>query len=443
MFMMARNRREFAKASALLTAASWARMQAQGPPSDRVRLGLIGCGIRGSQLLATALRVPAAQVVAAADLYNGFLEHAKELASGANCNIDTTKDYRRVLDRKDIDAVIVATPDHWHARILIDAARAGKDAYAEKPMLHHWEEAAPVMRAIEEHKRIVQVGGGRIGSPLYQQARDIVQSGRIGKVTMVSSIWDSAGASAAWQIPIPPDATPETIDWKAFLGRAPERPFDPKRFFRWRGYWDYGGGLPPDLWTHHLTVIHWITGAKMPASVMANGAVHLWNDGREVPDTMSAHYAYPEGFSVTCSSTKTNSSRGQEFHFMGTTGALTISRNELTIYAESGEENFFGVGAWPRKAREQFYLAHGLDATGQPRATPRPRPLPEHQAVPRRPGGLGSDLTNFLACVRSRQAPAETADSGRRASLAAIMANISYRNGRLVSWDEGQQRPVW
>jgi len=431
------NRREFAKTTALLAASAYA----QTPASDRVRVGLIGCGVRGSQLLATLQRVPAAECVMVADLYDGFLEHAKEMTNGA---AETTKEYRRVLDRKDIDAVIVATPDHWHARIMTEAAQAGKDLYAEKPLVHKWEEAAPLMRVLTDTKRVVQVGSGRVGTALYRKAKEIVQSGRIGKVMLVSTCWDSAGGVYAWQYPIPPDASAQTIDWKRFLGQAPDRPYDPKRFFRWRCYWEYGGGIPPDLWSHHLTAINFILDSKMPTSVSANGGIHRFKDEREVPDTMSAHYIYPEGFSVTCSTTKTNSMRDQEFQFLGTDGSLVISRNELVVYTESGEEAYtYPLTAWPKKKKEQFFVVNGMDANGVPRVTAGPKPTVERMAMPARAAFGGNDhMANWIECIRTRKPCWETADMGARAALASIMANMSYQQKKTITWDQAGHKPV-
>ena len=436
-------RRDFVAATgALLGAAPFLSLRAQAPPSDRVRVGILGFGIRGYQLFRALERVPAAEVAAVADLYDGCLEHARELTGG---KAETTKDYRRILDRKDIDAVVVATPDHWHAPVMTAAAQAGKDVYAEKPLTHRWEEGAPLLQAFRENKRVVQVGSGRVTLPLYQKAREIVQSGRLGRIVSVISWWDSGSSIYSWQYPIPPDASPETIDWKAFLGPAPQREFDPARFFRWRCFWDYGGGLPADLWTHHFTAIQWITGAKLPRSVVCGGAIYRWKDGREVPDTMSAFYDYPEGFGVSISSTKVNGSRDQEFQFQGTDATLVISRNELIVYPEPQEEPYsYVVQAWPNKPRELFYVVHGMDRSGQPRQSPKPREAEERYALPARPGFGGAEhMQDFINCVRTRQSPQETAEMGNHAALAAHMANLSYQHRAMVTWDDTQQRPRW
>lgn len=430
-------------AGALLSAAPWASLRAQAPaPSDRVRLGLIGFGVRGRQLLQTLRSVRGAEVAAVADLYDGYLERARELTADG---VELTREYRRLLDRKDIDAVVVATPDHWHARIMVDAASAGKDIYAEKPLTHTWEEGEELLRRLGQTGRVVQVGSGRVSQPLYQKAKEIVQAGRLGKITLVTGWWDSSGSIYAWQTPIPADASPKTIDWKTFLGSAPQREFDPQRFFRWRCYWDYGEGLAGDLFSHLLTAIHWVLDVRLPHSVVAQGGIYRWKDGREVPDTFNALFDYAEGFALSLSSTKNNSSRDQEIRFLGTEAALTIKRGELIIHKETEEEAYSYVGeSLPKKRRELFYVVHGLDRSGRPRRPPRPRETVERYELPlRRFFGGGAHMQDFINAVRTRQSPRETAEMGNNAALAVHMANLAYQRGTKVSWDEEQRRPTW
>jgi predicted dehydrogenase len=430
-------------AGALLTVGPWLSARAQGPASDRLRLGMIGFGVRGRQLFPGISRVPGTEVVAVADLYDGHLQRARELGGD---KLETTREYRRLLDRKDIDAVVVATPDHWHVPIMLEAASAGKDIYAEKPLTHDWEDGAKLLAKLKETGCVVQVGSGRVSMPLYQKAREIVQSGQLGKVTFVTAWWDSRSSIYAWRTPIPPDASPQTIDWERFLGPAPARPFDPKRFFRWRCFWDYGEGLAGDLFSHLLTAIHWMLDISIPQSAVAQGGIYLWKDGRDVPDTFNALYDYPEGLAVSLSATKTNSSRDQEIQILGTEAALTISNGELVVQKETHEEAYTYVGeSLPKEQRELFYVVHGLDRNGQPREPATPEETVERYTPPSRRffGGGGGHMQNFVNAVRGREQPRETAEMGNNAALAVHMANLAFRHGIKVVWDDAQQRPVW
>lgn len=431
-------------ASALLNSTPLPVLHAQAPArSDTVRIGIIGFGVRGYQLLRSVQPLRGAEVVAVADLYDGHLERARELAGD---NIVTTRDYRRLLERQDLDAVIIATPDHWHTPILLDALSAGKDVYVEKPLTHTWEEGERLLARLRETNRVVQVGSGRVNQPLYQKAKDIVQSGKLGEITLVTAWWDSNGSIYAWQAPIPPDASPETIDWKTFLGPAPPREFDPERFFRWRCYWDYSEGLAGDLFSHLLTAIHWLLEVKLPHSVVAHGGIYRWKDGREVPDTFNALYHYAEGFALSLSSTKNNASRDQGIHILGADAALLLTSAELTVHYESEEEAYsYVVESWPKEYRELFYLVNGMERDGRHRSPARPRESAEKYELPTRGGFAGGSthMQDFLDCVRTRRTPRETLEMGNNAALAVHMANLAYQKGTMVRWDDGQRRPVW
>src|SRR5262245_10401328 len=211
--------------------------------NDKIRVALIGTGGRGMDITLNALRVPGIELVACADVYEGRLTRAKEIWGGDFPGLATTRDYREVISRQDIDAVIVATPDHWHSKIAVDAMNAGKDVYLEKPMVQKIEEGHAVIDAAKKNNRILQVGSQRVSSIIYQKAKELLASGAIGQLNMIEAWWDRNSAIGAWQYSIPPDASPENIDWDRFLGSAPKRPFDPIRLFRWRNYQDYGTGV--------------------------------------------------------------------------------------------------------------------------------------------------------------------------------------------------------
>jgi predicted dehydrogenase len=223
------------------------------------------------------------------------------------------------------------------------------------------------------------------------------------------------------------------------------RSFDPKRFFRWRCYWDYGEGLAGDLFSHLLTAIHWILDVSLPRSAVAQGGIYRWKDGREVPDTFNALYDYSEGFAVSLSSTKNNSSRDQEIRFLGTDAALVISRGELVIQKETEEEAYSYVAeSLPKKRRQLFYVVHGFDRSGRPRRAPQPTETVEQYTLPSRRsfGGTGH-MQDFINAVRTRQAPRETVEMGNNAALGVHMANLAYQHGTQVVWDEEQHRPTW
>ena len=207
--------------------------------SDRIRVGILGFGVRGRQLAMVVARTSGAEVAAVCDIYDGRFRRAAEVLSG---KVEMTKDYRRILDRKDIDAVVISPPDHWHRQMTVDALEAGKDVYLEKPLAHTIEEGKNIVEAVSRTGRVLQVGSQLLSSIHLPEAKELIQEGRLGRITQVKARWDTGSLIGAWVKPIPPDASPETIDWKAFLGSAPYREFDPKRIFRWRCYSDYSEG---------------------------------------------------------------------------------------------------------------------------------------------------------------------------------------------------------
>ena len=238
-------------------------LSAQAPPDGRkIRFVMVGTGIRGCNLLTSARKVATGVCVGAADLYSTRHKAGIE-AYGAD--FPTTGDYRTLLDRKDVDAVLVATSDHHHRRVTLDAVAAGKDVYCEKPMSHSVEDGFAMLDGVQANKRIFQAGSQRVSSILYEKAREIFASGRLGDVHEIDAQWNRNSPGGAWVYPIPPDASPETVDWKGFLVDAPDHEFDAKRFFRWRCFRDYGSGLGGDLFVHLLSGIQVVTGMIGPA----------------------------------------------------------------------------------------------------------------------------------------------------------------------------------
>src|SRR5437763_15950067 len=228
-------------------------------PSDTVRFASIGTGVRGCELLQASLHVPGVECVGVCDLYDSRHEAAREAVKK---DVPATREYRKILDRKDVDAVIVATMDHQHRKVVADACAAGKDVYCEKPMSHTVEDGFAMIDAAQKAKRIIQIGSQGVSSILYVKAREIYSSGKLGDVFMIEAYSDRNSASGAWVYPIRPAASDQTIDWNAFLDGAPKRPFDSVRFFRWRCFADYGEGLAGDLFVHLISGIHFITGTN-------------------------------------------------------------------------------------------------------------------------------------------------------------------------------------
>src|SRR5208282_3576528 len=214
---------------------------------DRIRFASIGTGTRGCELLQASLAVPGIECVAVCDLYNSRHEAAQEAVQK---QVPATRNYKEILDRKDVDAVIVAVPDHQHRRVFVDACAAGKDVYCEKPMSHTVEDGFAMVEAAQKANRIAQVGSQRVSSILYARAKEIYDSGKLGEVYAIQASWDRNNPYGAFVSPIPPDVTEQTVDWNSFLVGAPKRPFDPIRFIRWRCFTDYGSGLGGDLFVH-------------------------------------------------------------------------------------------------------------------------------------------------------------------------------------------------
>ncbi|MBM3737834.1 MAG: Gfo/Idh/MocA family oxidoreductase [Acidobacteria bacterium] len=431
------SRRHFIQASGA-TAALAAQAQ-RVSANDKIRFATIGLGGMGTGDTESALTVPGVELAAVADVYQGRLVRAKERWGN---QIFTTRDYREVLTRKDIDAVIIGTPDHWHAQIAVDAMKAGKDVYCEKPMVQRVEDGKAVIGAEKSTGRILQVGSQRVSSVVYQKARDLLKQGVIGEYTMIEAWWDRNSAIGAWQYSIPPDASPENIDWDQFLGRAPKRPFEPVRLFRWRNYQDYGTGVAGDLFVHLFSGMHFITGALGPSRVYATGGLRFWHDGRDVPDIMMGLYDYPATrehpeFTLMLRVNFEDGSGGSHvFRFVGSEGVMTIG-NGVTISRTPREtEPGFTTDTFSKTQRDKFAAEYRKK---YPRTAPTSdamRPKSEEKYLP--PPGYSDHKdhhANFFAAVRSRKPVVEDATFGLRAAGPALLSNVSYFERKLIQWD--------
>ena len=438
------HRRQFLKRSASLGVvaklAAWKMLSAQESASDRITVGMIGVGARAHELLRVIQTLPGTEIVAVCDAYQGRLERAVERTRG---RAKIYPDYQAILGDKGIDTVIIATPDHWHKTMVVEALKAGKDIYVEKPMTYTIDEGVEIIAEVKKGDRILQVGSQGISSKIQQKAKELIESGRLGQITLLRASYNRNTAGGAWIYPIPPDASPQTVNWEMFLGMASARPYDPARFFRWRCYWDYSGGIATDLFVHLATTIHFLMNAKAPQSTIALGSLYRWKDSREVPDTLNAVLEYPEGFTVNLSSTFNNQLSGGEqgFQILGTEGSLVLGGDGLTFYPEhTHEDNRWVVESWPKKLQEAYYQDPAVLKAEVPSSW-----LPKVSLGMERWEEDGKDavvahLEQFFECVRQRRQPVEDALMGHRAAAVAHLVNLSYRQKRAVAWDYQEER---
>ena len=297
--------------------------------NDHIQIALIGAGGQGQGDTKIAASIPGVKAVAVADCYNGCLEHAKELWGN---DILATRDYNEILTRKDIDAVIIGTPDHWHMQASVDAMNAGKDVYCEKPMIHHYSDGPKIIDTWRKTNRIMQIGSQRVSSIIYLKAKELLASGAIGELNMVTVWYDRNSAQGAWDYTVPYDASTETCDWPRWLGTAPKIPFNGEHFFQWRKWKAYGSGVAGDLFVHLFSGVHLITNTTGPVRAQSTGGLRFWKDGRDVPDVMMSLYDYAQGFNL---SVRTNfvdgGSESEGFVFTGSEGSMTIAGDTVSI----------------------------------------------------------------------------------------------------------------
>ena len=426
-----------AKVTLLEPAALWASAT-QLQPSDTVRFASIGTGVRGCELLKASLRVPGAECVAVCDLWEGRLTAGQE---AVNKTVATTRNYKEVLDRKDVDAVIVAVTDHQHRRVVVDACAAGKDVYCEKPLSHTVDDGFAMIAAAQKYNRIVQVGSQRVSSILYEKARQIYASGALGEVCNIDAYWDRNSASGAWVYPIPPGVNEQTLDWTSFLNGKPGIPFDPNRFFRWRCFTDYGEGLAGDLFVHLISGIQFITGANAVATrAQSSGGLFRWKDGRQFPDLIETYYDYPDfRVSVRCN---LNNDGGEFIGFYGTKGTLLIKNATLTFIPQNTlpEMEGYSTVGWPAALRKQYEAQWESD---HPKPSPFNSKVIEEVETFAPPPGY-SDVVdhqaNFFNAVRSRKPCVENEVFGNNAAIACHLANYAYFNKKIATWDAAAKK---
>lgn len=393
---MPENRRQFLKATAAVTALSQSRVLGA---NDRVRLAGIGCGGRCRYLLDMANRVGGIEIVAACDVYKPSIRQTqKDVAPRA----EAYTDYHAVLERNDIDAVVIGSPDHWHVPMTIDAIRAGKDVYVEKPVSHTIEEGEELKRVAASANQVVQIGYQQRSWDHFKQAHDIVSSGKLGKITIILASWYQtylAVDKARLKI------NTSELDWKSFLGNAPEQPFDPYRMARWRWYWDFGGGHLTDLYSHWGDTIHWLMNVDRPLWAQSAGGRYAF-DFQECPDTMTTYWEYPGKFAITYSGTMHSHLDGGNIIFRGDKALMKLNRDGFAVYPE-------GI------VRKEL--------------TAYPEPEIQMRSLAR---GTIDHVRNFLDCVRSRKTPNAPVPSSVDAAAASHLGNLSYRAGKRLDWDQ-------
>jgi len=395
-------RRKFLKGTAAVALAGLASDKVLGA-NDRIRLGAIGVGGRSRKtLIPIHQNQPDTEFAAVCDVYEPHL--LRTASENGLKNVKQIRDYRAILDDKSIDAVIIGAPDHWHARMVTDAVAAGKDVYVEKPVTHSLEEGNDLIRAVESSKRVVQTGTQQRSWPHFIEGKRIIDSGKLGKITFVRMWWFQNYAAGGR----PTKLALDQLDQKMWLGKAPEQPVTPIKFFWWRWFWDFGGGALTDLMTHWIDVAHWYMDVTAPASVMTNGNRYAldW----ECPDTITCALDYPKNFSVTYHGTMASSIDDGGLEIRGMKGTMKLDRSHLAVYPEGGEF----IGKLGQMKPETLLLSDD--------------------------DGTIPHIRNFLDCVKSRKAPTANIRVAVEAARAAHLGNLALKQDRRIRWNAQQER---
>jgi predicted dehydrogenase len=396
------SRRSFLQSSAAGLAFAVPAVNVLGA-NENLNVALIGTGGRCRALMKSLATVPNVRLAAVCDVYDAHLEQGRKLADP---KAFATKKYQEVLERKDIDAVLIGAPDHWHVPMTVDACAAGKDVYVEKPLTHDRSEGKAVIDAQNKHQRIVQVGTQQRSMPQFLKGRELIKEGKLGKVLKVYLSWNR-NTDRLRKVPLNIDA--KTVDWKAFLGNAKDQPFDEYRFRNWRWFWDFGGGILTDLMVHFIDVAHWFLDLDHPLQATAIGSQVISKGIWETPDTIQTLLTYPNDLQVHFEGTFSNARRGAMIEFMGTDGSLYLDRGRYEFHPERNKGKY-----------EELVLGTGN----------RGRDFYD------KPDGELLHLTNWVECVRSRKKPNAPAETGVGAAAAAHLANQAFRSGQVAVWKE-------
>ncbi|WP_424492767.1 Gfo/Idh/MocA family protein [Salinimicrobium sp. GXAS 041] len=400
-----------------------------GSGQKEIRLGLIGAGIMGTQDTETALSHDNIKLVAVCDLYSGRLDEAKMRWGN---DISTTKKYKDLLNRKDIDAVIIGTTDHWHKQISIDALKAGKHVYCEKPMVHSVDEGHEVINAWKKSGKIFMVGSQGMSSLGNEKAKELLAAGAIGDLNYAEGFWARNSPTGAWQYHIPEDASPATVDWSTYVSNTKKRPFDEERFFRWRNYRDYGTGMSGDLFVHLFSSLHFITNSLGPNKISATGGLRYWKDGREVPDVLLGMFDYPDTeehppFNLSLRCNFVDGTSGSTYlKIVGSKGSMDVKWDEVVLKRNenSGQDDPFLA---EQEKRENLR---------QPERKKMRAPLETvYKAESGYKGAHYDHFANFFHAIRTNGTVAENPIFGFRAAAPALLCNDSYQQEKFIKWD--------
>ncbi|MDZ4147942.1 MAG: Gfo/Idh/MocA family oxidoreductase [Flavobacteriaceae bacterium] len=405
--------------------------------SDKKQLNyaLIGAGGMGTEDMNTALMHEGVNIVAVCDLYSGRIEQAKK---NYGSTLFTTDNYKDILRRKDVDVVIIGTPDHWHKQISIDALNAGKHVYCEKPMIHSVDEGHQLVDAWKKSGKIMMVGSQGLSSLGNEKARELLAAGAIGDINYAEGFWARHSPIGAWQYAIPEDASEKTVNWKSYLSNTTQRPFDPLRFFRWRNYLDYGTGMSGDLFVHLFSSLHFITHSKGPNIISALGGLRYWKDGREVPDVLLGTFNYPEvaehpGFDLSLRCNFVDGTSGTTYlRIVGSKGSMDVKWEEVVLRTNDVSTD------------DPFELAKIKEQGGD--VSDRKRILPPNEVVYKAEDGYkGAHYDhhgNLINAIRKNGSVVEDPVFGFRAAAPALLCNDSYAQNKFMHWDPVQMRLV-
>lgn len=404
-------------------------------PNDAIQIAIIGAGGQGQADVHASTSLPGVKLVAACDCYDGRLQHLKEVYG----SLHTTRDYREIVARKDVDAVIIATPDHWHSRISVDCLNSAKHVYCEKPMVHAIEEGKSVIYAQNNSGTVFQVGSQYRSSATYTKARELFSQNAIGRLNSVEAWLDRNTAIGAWEYSIPTDANTTTCDWVQFQGNAPKHPWDPARFFRWRNYRDYGTGVAGDLFVHLLTGLHTVTGSLGPTRIYATGGTRYWKD-RDVPDVMLAVLDYPESdahppFNVLLRVNFKSGLPEESFgvKFIGSEGVMTTGYEGVTVERTPQPDEFDGSIESLAEATRKAMTAAWEEKHAAADSRIRQGNTESYDT-----SDINAHLEhhkNFYRSIREGHPMIEDATFGLRAAAPALLTNESLFRGKIMHWD--------
>jgi predicted dehydrogenase len=398
-----------------------------GPP---VRFASVGVGIEGSILLRHCMALPHAQCVAACDVYDARHTLAREIAGQ---NIVVTREVKQILADPQIEAIVLAVPDHQHAPLAIAALHAGKDVYCEKPMSHSIPDGEAMVKAVQQTGKIIQVGSQRVSSAVFAKAHELCSAGAIGPVHQVELLIGRNTPQGAWEYPLPPGLSPENLDWPAWIGNAPKHAFDPVTFARWRCFREYGTGMAGDLMVHLVSGMQFITGInQMPDYAVSVGGIVRWPDGRNMPDLMTTMFLYGK-VPVTVRLTQ-GTETPETTRIMGPHGFIEVQANTVTLRPQLGVDRSpdYGLNGFPAAMHaayeRQWHAEHDAELAAHP-----------FSEVQEWSGAnwddQGPHLSNFFTAVRSRQPVVEDVIFGHHAAGACHMANLSYFEQKPVRWN--------